>query len=230
MGYYYLFSEQFGIICFMNKIKENIEETSLILKSNKNKIISYIKDIVIVSVSAQIMIMPIIAYNYKTISFTFFITNIFTSFLIGIIIIFGFVLIIISFLSLKVAKLLGYIYKPLIKLLSFITENTAKIPFSKVYIKSPYILEIIVYYILVFILIYLYKRFGKEKIKEKLKRNFKNIIAIFLIIIIIFNLLGILKTNNLRIYFIDVGQGDSSLIITPRNKTILIDRRWLRKL
>lgn len=29
--------------------------------------------------------------------------------------------------------------------------------------------------------------------------------------------------SNLRIYFIDVGQGDSSLIVTPNNKKILID-------
>lgn len=29
--------------------------------------------------------------------------------------------------------------------------------------------------------------------------------------------------HNLQIYMIDVGQGDSTLIITPNNKTILID-------
>lgn len=37
--------------------------------------------------------------------------------------------------------------------------------------------------------------------------------------IIIFNILP----KDLKIYFIDVGQGDSTLIVTPRNKTILID-------
>ena len=29
--------------------------------------------------------------------------------------------------------------------------------------------------------------------------------------------------QNLKIYFIDVGQGDSTLVVTPKNKTILID-------
>ncbi len=29
--------------------------------------------------------------------------------------------------------------------------------------------------------------------------------------------------NTLKLYFIDVGQGDACLIITPQNKTILID-------
>ena len=29
--------------------------------------------------------------------------------------------------------------------------------------------------------------------------------------------------KNLKIYFIDVGQGDSTLVVTPENKTILID-------
>ena len=29
--------------------------------------------------------------------------------------------------------------------------------------------------------------------------------------------------HDLEIYFIDVGQGDSSLIVTPQNQTILID-------
>ena len=29
--------------------------------------------------------------------------------------------------------------------------------------------------------------------------------------------------KDLRIYFVDVGQGDCTLIVTPKNKTILID-------
>ena len=38
-----------------------------------------------------------------------------------------------------------------------------------------------------------------------------------------FYFLNTLIQSNLKIYFIDVGQGDSTLIITPNNKKILID-------
>ena len=46
---------------------------------------------------------------------------------------------------------------------------------------------------------------------------------IILIIIIILKLILNIPDNKLKIYFIDVGQGDACLIITPKNKTILID-------
>jgi len=155
----------------MRRVKENREEKALNIKSYKTKVMHYIKNIMVVSISAQIMLLPIIAYNYKTISFTFFITNVLTSFLIGIIIIFGFILILISFISLEFAKTLGNIYKLFLSLLLLITENTAKIPFSKVYIKSPYMLEIIIYYISIFVLLHLYNKFRKKIIQRKIKKK-----------------------------------------------------------
>lgn len=111
------------------------------------------------SISAQIIIFPIIAYNYKTISLTFIITNILTSYLIGIIIIFGFLIVLISFPFFHLAKLIGHAYKILMDLLLFITEYTAKMPFSKIYIKAPHLLEVIVYYVFVFMAYYLFQRY-----------------------------------------------------------------------
>ena len=46
---------------------------------------------------------------------------------------------------------------------------------------------------------------------------------IFLIIFLIPNIIEIMPKNSMQLYFIDVGQGDSCLIITPNNKKILID-------
>lgn len=53
-------------------------------------------------------------------------------------------------------------------------------------------------------------------------KKYKKHIIILIIIIIILNQINI-PNNKLKIYFIDVGQGDSCLIITPKNKKILID-------
>ncbi len=42
-------------------------------------------------------------------------------------------------------------------------------------------------------------------------------------IICVLNLFYLNIPKDLKIYFVDVGQGDCSLIVTPNNKTILID-------
>ena len=171
---------------------------------------SYIKDTSLVVISANIIIFPIIAYIYKTISFTFIFTNILTNYLIGIIIITGFFLIIISFLFFNFAHFIGEAYKVLINMLIFITENTAKIPFSKKYIKAPYLWEIVFYYIFIFSFYYLYKKYHlngliqiAKKTIYKMKSNYRKIVAV-LLIAVIFYIFAFIQPKNLQIYFIDV--------------------------
>lgn len=61
-----------GIVFFLKPV------TSFINKfiKNKGKIIDYVKNTIAVSFSVQIVIIPIMIYYYKTISFTFFISAI----------------------------------------------------------------------------------------------------------------------------------------------------------
>ena len=73
-------------------------------------------------------------------------------------------------------------------------------------------------------LYYIYiKNPGKTQFKYIIKKNYKKIVSAFLTISIVITFLGNIKQNKLNIYFIDVGQGDSCLIITPENTKILID-------
>ena len=137
-----------GIIYFLKIITDIFNK----LIKQKGKIITYIKGIISVSISVQIIIIPIMICNYNTISLTFFISNILTSFLISIIIILGFVLAILSFPLLDLSKMLGQIYREFINLFLIIIEFTSKLPFSKIYVKTPYIWQVVMYYICVFVI------------------------------------------------------------------------------
>ncbi len=101
---------------------------------------------------------------------------------------------------------------------------------------TPNTFFIVLYYIFLYILlkyIFLSKNFPKRYLIKKLikfktnvfkslKQNKNKVIAIILINILLFTLFKIIP-KDLKIHFIDVGQGDSTLIITPLGKKILID-------
>lgn len=198
--------------------------------SNKSKIFIKIEEIISVSISAQILILPLSILFFNKLSITFLLSNILVSFLIGIIIILGFISIVFQF------QFLFIILNILLNILSYIANIFSNIPISKVIVVTPSNGVIIFYYILVLIIIYLYKLQKKLK-KRKLEkmilqkvsrcktiiyRKKKNIIVGLVFLVIILQILNFYQ-KDLKIYFIDVGQGDSTLIITPSNKTILID-------
>ena len=57
----------------------------------------------------------------------------------------------------------------------------------------------------------------------KRKKQIIKILSSILILVIICNIVFYNTSLKLTIYFVDVGQGDCTLIRTPQNKTILID-------
>lgn len=199
MGFLLSYGGTIGIILFSNKLSKKFPI--------KNKILNYIKEMFFVCISANIIIIPIIMYNFNTLSLTFFISNVLVSPIMGIVVILGFVQIFLSIININLAYLLSIFLNPMLEILIFIADFTAKLPLSKILIPTPNIIFIIIYYVIILFC---------NKI------NIKKTIIILLIIIIIFNLLNLLP-KDLRIYFIDVGQGDSTLILTPKGNSILID-------
>ena len=57
---------------------------------------------------------------------------------------------------------------------------------------------------------------------KRISKFLKIILITYLVILLLidFNLFGF---NNFKLYFVDVGQGDSTLIVTSKNKKILAD-------
>lgn len=197
------------------------------------KIIGYIKELVIITIFANIFVMPITIYYFNIISFTFIISNIIAGILMGPIMIGGFLLILISFINLKVAYIFSIPYNLLLQLLMNVTKIIGEMPVSEVMVPTPSIFILFIYYL--FLLCYLSIRFLQKNdghrylvrkvlvlkyfIFQTLKKRYKLILIVFLSISLVLKFIP----QDLKIYFIDVGQGDSTLVVTPHHKTILID-------
>lgn len=199
-------------------------------------LISKIKEILAVTMSASLAVVPVMIYHFNLFGTYFLITNLLASIIIGPITLLGTLLVIISFISINMAKILSYILKFLIDILLFIS-SFSKLPISKIYIPTPKISFIIIIYLSLIISLFIYKVFHERNpnttilrvrnllalVKYKFKQNRNDIIKRIVIINIVIFLCIIFIPRDLKINFVDVGQGDSTFIITPKNKTILID-------
>ena len=225
------------------RIFNKIRFEKYILNRKIINIVSKIIEILTVTISASIAVFPIMLYNFNLFGTYFLITNLLASIIIGPITIFGTVIVIISFVFLKIGKLLSVILEISLNILVLVS-NFSKLPFSKIYITTPKISMIIIYYVLIIFFNYICKIYNnrnlsltqirfrnlialyKYKIKEiyNNKKSRKKFISILILIVFCFNIYNffIIK-RELKIYFVDVGQGDSTFIVTPKNETILID-------
>ena len=188
--------------------------------------------VISVSISAQIIIMPIMVLYFNTIGIAFLLTNLLLSYVIGVIVVGGFIQILISTISIKA----GIAFAKLIEIPVYGIILISKINFGNFKVVTPDLYQIVLYYLLICIFRYLYKVFHTKNcsitqkrikntiylVRYKIRPYLSKCVAIFTIIVIIAMLINKIP-HDLKIHFIDVGQGDSTLIVTPNNKTILID-------
>lgn len=205
LGFKLSFGGTIGIVIFMRFIKKKQEEP---------KLLNYIKQMALVSICANIIIIPIIMNNFNTVSLTFLVSNILASPILAIIVIVGFSIIIISIISHSLSNLLVFWLNLILNLLIKISSFCSKLPFAKILVVTPYIFNIIFYYTIILYLV------NYNELKQFIK---KKTVILLSIILILSNFIFYILPQDLKIYFIDVGQGDSTLIVTPSKKTILID-------
>lgn len=212
-----------NINIWVNVKNENKEHkhSKLYLKNIiKHKLKKRITNLIIISISVQILIMPIILINFNTISYNFLISGIIATPIFAGIMMVG----VFALMPLPLRNLSFFCLEILVNSLIFISEILSNLPLSTITIKTPNITYIISYYIiLTAILLSRSKIILRIMKKEVILSILKKFIAIVLIFCLIVQFFKIFNNRDLKIYFIDVGQGDSTLIVTPKNKVILID-------
>lgn len=212
IGFQLSFTATISLVVFAPILEERL----------KNFLPIFLSKLLAVSIAPVIFTMPIILFNFNQLSLVSIITNLLLIFWVQYLVILGFGILIIGFISTFFGKILSFILLPLIKILNLIISFFANLPYSCVYLKTPPFLLIVGYY---FFLIYIIKQVKNKKAIF----NRKNTVFLCLSIIAIFVWNSAIVSTNftfknqLEFFFLDVGQGDSIFIKALSGKSILID-------
>lgn len=238
VGMWLSFGGVLGIFLFYKFIFKSIFPKKIIHNAFKGKIIKKIINFsleqICLNFAVQIIIFPILWYNFYSISLISFLSNLITAPLIAPIIILGYLSFLEEFIFINIFSKINTI---LIEILFFLVEVLSKLPFSMIYIKKPNFIFLVVYYVLIFFIIYKVNKntvinflhffrlkSGKKSMKLRIKELKKaKVIIIFTIFILLFQTTTNIVNKKLEIYFLDVGQGDCTVIKTIDNKFIVID-------
>lgn len=227
------YSATLGIFLFYKK--ENCNDRKKTQKNIVQKLIEKAIQIIRISFCVQIMIFPLNILYFQKISLTFFISNLLISSLMGSIIFLGFLLAIPVQFPI-VSEIIIWILSHLLQMLVSISHFFSGLWISHINMIVPPLILVVFYYIclLFFLLIQslkkktlkknIEKRFYTivENFQHQIKANKNKIIVYIFFIIFLFSIFSCLP-RNLEIHFLDVGQGDCSIIMTPERKKILID-------
>ena len=172
-----------GIILFNKNVKQYLDhikciKNNIYIKTSKriSKIVEHLKDMISVTLSAQMMILPIMLYHFNMIGIYFVITNILVSMIIGPIMFLAIIFIFSSFIHLQISQFISIFLSFSIKILIQIS-NLSNLPFSKIYVPTPSILCIIIYYIAILVGNQIYMLYASKYINHT-KVRIKNIIAL----------------------------------------------------
>ena len=172
-----------GIILFNKNIKQYLDNIKWIrdnirIKRSKriSNIVEKLKDMISVTLSAQMMILPIMLYHFNLIGIYFVITNILVSMMIGPIMFLSIIFVFCFFIHVQISQLISIFLSFGIKVLIQVS-NLANLPFSKIYVPTPSILSIIIYYIVILVGNRIYMIYTSKYINNT-EGRVKNLIAL----------------------------------------------------
>ncbi|MBE0069546.1 DNA internalization-related competence protein ComEC/Rec2 [Thermoanaerobacterium thermosaccharolyticum] len=201
IGFQLSFVATLSILLLYNPVKDMLK-----IKNEK------LKEVVSVTVAAQLGTIPITIYSFHNLSIISLLPNIIIVPIVSITVILGFLSALIGLIFSPLAIILNMINTPIVELILFLTKIFAEIPHASINVSVPPFYMIIFYYTALLIMISSLSKINKLKV-----------ISLILFISMTVLFVSTLIPRNLEITFLDVGQGDSTFLRTPDGENILID-------
>jgi competence protein ComEC len=208
-----------SILYLVPRILEGFKQEgiSILLKTSwKKNIFKYIMLSLLVTGVAILGTAPFVALHFNRFSPIGFFTNLFIIPWVGFLIVpLSLTASIFSFFFTPLATFLininGFIALILLRVLAFF----ASLPFASLFVSTPTVFEIVLFYILLFLVVHLKKR-------KSARYLFWGLCVVLVLDLTYWNLKDLFQ-KDLRLTFIDVGHGDSILIEFPKGEKMLMD-------
>lgn len=203
IGFILSFAGTIGILLISDKISQRLKEHIRFEMLLEN---------LSVTLSAQIILFPIMAYYFNSISLTSLITNLLVLPISSVLTVTGLILFILSIIYFPLAKLISVPLGYLIDYIMIIAKACSKLSFLNFTVSTPSVFEIILYYMIIWALI--------NRKNNLLKRV---LVGIIIFLIAITKVYDAIPKKYVEVSCVDVGQGDCFFIETSKGKRILID-------
>ena len=222
VGFLLSFAGTIGIITFSKDIRKFID---------KYITIKTFAEIISLNLSAQIMILPITIYFFNSFSLVGILANLLIIPVISFLTFSGISILFSSLISASISKIVSLVINLITNYVLAVIKFLEPLDFLNITIPTPALWMIVSYYIVLYLKYSKYKMKNQNyilRVSESKNNLFKLMVLkgmkILICTIIIFGiLLNCLPRNYTEITAIDVGQGDSFLIVTEEGKRILID-------
>ena len=215
---------------YKKAIRKNKILIKKVIENIRKKVTDKILSLFFETISVNITILPILINTFNKVNIANIIISMISSIIIAPIIVLGWIYVLIP------NKVIKMFLQLLLKCLINIAKIGNNIFLNQIYWVTPHFIQIFLYYFMLMIFIFILK-IKQEKRNNSFYKRIKNLISLlkfkymnnkncvkyFVFIIFILYFCSLIIPSNLKIHFIDVNQGDSTLIITPNHRNILID-------
>lgn len=174
-------------------------------------------DLIWLPLAAELAVLPLTAYYFNIFTPVSILTNILVTYISGAAVIFGFIALFLAAFIPFLATLFLYPAGFLTELILFIVNQVQFLPGAYIWVATPPIGSIILYFIGIFIGLLALSRPNDHKWSWWAA----GLLLIFLVVLLL--PASVYNRGYLEVDFIDVGQGDAILLKTPRGKFALID-------